>query len=474
MSDEIIDVTRLVNDQKPGLLCAQVIGLTFLVMLSDGYDLAATAYAAGGVMHTLNIKHAAMGLVFSAGLVGMLFGAPLFGFIGDRFGRKRGVIAASLLYGVFSLACARANSVGQLELFRFMVGAGLGGLLPNVTALNMEFSPQRQRATFTILTFLGLTFGGLTPALMSTLLPPAQWRLLFLIGGAFPIVMAPVLALLLPESIKFLVLSGRREGEVRRLVQRLRPGPPPTPSARFVVGEAGGGGAQIGELFRGGLKFATPLLWVAFAAALMVNFFLNSWMPTLMREAGLTAGRAALVASMYYVGGIAGGLSIGRVLDTFGRIGLVVLFLLAIPAVAAVGTPHLGQPALMALVFLSGYTVLGSQLGLSASAGMIYPTRVRSNGAGWAHGVGRLGAIAGPMVAAQLLAAHLSLHQLLLVPAIPLIFGALAVLGITLLYRDSDRGRPSSGKAAETPDAPPGETAVYRGGEPAFSPRPAL
>lgn len=442
----VVDITQVVNKQRLGGLCVQVIGLTFLVMLSDGYDLAATAYAAEGVMHTLHIKHAAMGLVFSAALFGMLIGAPALGFVGDRFGRKRAVIAASVLYGVFSIACSRAATLDQLEAFRFFVGLGLGGLLPNVTALNQEFSPHRHRATFTVLSFLGLTFGGLTPALMSTVLPPTEWRTLFLVGGVAPLLLAPVLAVGLPESIKFLTVKGGRDAEVRRLAQRLLPGLEIAPNAMFRIEEKRAGGLLAGDLFKGSLGLVTPLLWAAFAAALMVNFFLNSWMPTLLREGGFSPSRAALVASMYYFGGIAGGLSIGRVLDWFGRVGLVLFFALAIPVVAGIGTPHLPQAALMALVFLAGYAVLGTQLGLSASAGMIYPTAVRANGTGWAHGVGRLGAIAGPMVAAQLLAAHLPLQQLLFVPVIPLACGLLAALGVALLYRSPKDAGGASGR----------------------------
>jgi MFS transporter, AAHS family, 4-hydroxybenzoate transporter len=333
------------------------------------------------------------------------------------------------------------------------VGAGLGGLLPNATALNQEFSPHKHRATFTILTFLGLTVGGLMPALMSTVLPPAQWRMLFLAGGVAPLVLAPILAFGLPESIKFLTVKGGREADVRRLAQRLCPSLEIAPDAVFMVEEKRGGGLLAGDLFRGSLRFVTPLLWVAFAADLMVNFFLNSWMPTLLREGGLTPGRAALVASMYYFGGIAGGLSIGQVLDRFGRMGLVVFFGLAIPVVAGIGTPHLPQVALMALVFLAGYAVLGTQLGLSASAGMIYPTAVRANGAGWAHGVGRLGAIAGPTVAAQLLAQHLPLRELLYVPTIPLACGLVAALGIALLYR-SPKDPGTSARAEIDPVSP--------------------
>ena len=272
------------------------------------------------------------------------------------------------------------------------------------------------------------------PALTSSMLPPEQWKTLFFLGGAMPLVVAPVLLLLLPESIKFMTLRGGRDAEIRRLALMLRPDLEIAPDATFVVEEPRRHGLLASALFEGPLRFITPLLWVAFAANLMVNFFLNSWMPTLLRDGGLSPSQSAVTASMYYCGGILGGLTIGRVLDTVGVLGLTIFFASACPVVAAIGTPDLPQWALMVLLFLTGFSVLGTQLGLSASAGTIYPTAIRSNGAGWAHAVGRLGAIAGPVVAAWLLGMHLSLQYLLLVPLIPLAIGALASLRLTRLY----------------------------------------
>src|SRR6202012_1092501 len=128
MSRQVIDVTRLVDEQRFCALTFRVIGLTFLVMLSDGYDLAATAYAASGLAPALGVNRHDLGLVFSCSLFGMLFGAPIFGYLGDRFGRKKAIIGASVFYGAFSLLCALVTSLGQLEACRFLVGFGLGGL----------------------------------------------------------------------------------------------------------------------------------------------------------------------------------------------------------------------------------------------------------------------------------------------------------------------------------------------------------
>jgi AAHS family 4-hydroxybenzoate transporter-like MFS transporter len=134
-----------------------------------------------------------------------------------------------------------------------------------------------------------------------------------------------------------------------------------------------------------------------------------------------------------------GGLVIGRMLDTFGLLALAVYFGLACPVVALIGTPGLPQWALMVLIFLTGFSVLGAQLGLSASVGAIYPTAIRSNGAGWAHALGRVGGISGPMIAAWLLGQHIPLHYLFFVPILPLAIGALAGAGLNRFHPSGHR-----------------------------------
>lgn len=420
-----INVTRLVDEQRFTLFSFRILALSFLIMFSDGYALAAAAYAAPQIVRAWHLNRAVMGPVFSASLFGMLFGAPLLGFLGDRYGRKGAILLGCLLYGISSLAIVGSHNLHQLIALRFVSGLGLGGLPPNTIALNAEFAPKRSRATLIVFMFMGITVGGILPGTVSAYLPKYGWQGLFFIGGAFPIAVAVATILFLPESIKFLVLRGARD-RVAKLTRKVAPGVLIKPETKFLIDEKPSSGFSMRLIFADGRAWMTPLLWCVFFCNLMANFFLNSWMPTLFQDSGLSITQTAWTTAMFYFGGIAGGIAISRLLDKRGLAAIGMSFLLGCPAVAAVGTPRLSSNLLLAAVFFAGFCILGNQLGLNAVSGMLYPTAIRSNGVGWANAIGRFGAIAGPMIGGWLIGQHLPLQRLFLVPVIPMAIGAAA------------------------------------------------
>jgi AAHS family 4-hydroxybenzoate transporter-like MFS transporter len=420
-----LNITRLVDEQKFHLFGLSIIALSFLVMFSDGYALAAAAYAAPMIVRQWHLNRAVMGPVFSASLFGMLFGAPILGYMGDRFGRKGAILFGCLLYGISSLAIIGSHTLHQLIALRFISGIGLGGLPPNTIALNAEFAPKRARATMIVFMFMGITVGGIFPGAVTAWLPQYGWQGLFFIGGAFPIVVALASFFFLPESIKFLVLRGADE-KVAKLAKKIQPGVSIPAGTKFLIDEKHRSGFSIRLIFADGRAWMTPLLWLLFFANLMANFFLNSWMPTLFQDAGLSVRQTALTTAMFYFGGIAGGITLSRLLDKRGLAAIGVSFLMACPVVAAIGTPGLSHNMLSAAVFFAGFCILGNQLGLNAVSGLLYPTAIRSNGVGWANAIGRFGAIAGPMIGGSLIARHLPLQRLFLAPVAPLLVGAVA------------------------------------------------
>ena len=429
-----LDVAVLVDEQRLGGFTLRLVALAFLVMLTDGYDLLAAAYAGPGLIATWHIAPSALGRVFSASPLGMLFGAPALGWLGDRFGRRRTVIAGTLIFSLFSFASAFARGIDELMVLRFCTGIGLGGMLPNITALIAEFAPRRVRATLMVLMFLGVTAGSILPGLAVTALPETDWRSLFLIGGIAPLGTAVLLGFLLPESIKFLALrgGGRASARIERLVRRLRPELAIPPGTRFIIATVAEPAERGGPmaLFTGGLALITPLLWLLFAANLMANYFLYSWMPTLFRAGGFSSTEAALVTDCYYAGGFIGGLVVSRAIDRVGLVAVLGFFIIACPAVAVIGLPGLSPAMVAVAVFAGGFAVFGIQHGLNATAGLIYPTRVRAAGVGWAFGAGRLGGIAGPLLGAWLIARHVPIMQLFLAPVVPLGIG---LVGCALL-----------------------------------------
>jgi AAHS family 4-hydroxybenzoate transporter-like MFS transporter len=452
MDRPVIDVTRLVDDQRIGAFTIRLVCLSFLVMVVDGYDLLAAAYAGPGLVASWHIAPSALGRIFSASPLGMMVGAPLLGWVGDRLGRRRTVILGTILFGLFSLACTQASSVNEMMILRFCTGIGLGGMLPNITALNAEFAPRRVRATLIVTMFMGVTAGSAMPAVVVALLPETDWQTLFLVGGLVPLGMAVVLAAALPESIKFLSLQHgpRARARLERLVRTLRPDLTLAPDTRFITHEASSRtGTGVVELFHDGLQWITPLLWAMFVLNLAANYFLYSWMPTLFRAGGFTASQASLVTACYYIGGVLGGFTVSRLIDRFGLVAVVGFFALGCPAVASIGIPGLSPIMVAVCVFFGGFAVFGTQHGLNATSGLIYPTRIRANGAGWAFGIGRLGGIGGPLVGAWLISMQLPMSSLFLAPAVPLAVGGMICFVVMKLCHVRFRGHVLADVAAE-------------------------
>jgi AAHS family 4-hydroxybenzoate transporter-like MFS transporter len=443
MTRSVADITQLVDEQRIGFFTIRLVFLSFVIMLTDGYDLLAASYGAPALIAAWHLHPEELGPMFSASPLGMVIGCPLLGWLGDRIGRRRTVMLGTVIFGVFTLFCSRAHSVEQLMVLRFITGMGLGGMLPNIVALNAEFAPRRARAMLVVLMFMGVTVGSTLPALVVAAVPTYGWQELYVVGGVVPLVLVVVLAIWLPESIKFLALREGKEPRVRleRLIRKLRPDLALSPDTVFVSSESRHGfGVPIAELFDDGLHWITPLLWLLIVNALLANYFLYSWMPVLFRTNGFSPSQAALTTACYYVGGVAGGLTVSRQIDRRGLPPLIFFFALSCPAVACIGLPYLTPLAVAGVVFLAGFCVVGVTLGLNATSGLIYPTRMRAAGAGWAFGVGRLGGIAGPMLGAWLISMHLPTSQIFSAPAVPLAIGAVGCFVLMRLCRTRFRG----------------------------------
>jgi len=427
---QVIQVEELVDEQKIGWFNINLLVWSFLAMFCDGYDISALAFAAPELVRAWDLDSSSLGPAFSASLFGILFGAPILGYIGDRYGRKRAIIAGCIIYGVCTLAIAWAANLQQVIILRFITGIGIGGLMPNTIALNSELSPKRLRATLTVLMFTGITLGSASPGGITTWLAPEYgWPVFFLIGGVVPLIVAFCLCFTLPESVKFLAQHPHRKDELLRVARQLRRDLTIEDDASFVLTHAPHyGGAGIRDIFSGGLSLITPLLWLCFGTALMVNYFLGSWMPLVFEENGIPADKAALASSIYHFGGALGGVLISLLIDRFGYVVIVALFALACPAVAAIGLDNLSYEMLTLASILAGVTVLGAQFGNNASAGLLYPTSFRSKGVGWAFAIGRFGSICGPLIGGVLISMNITMDKLFFIGSLPLVVGTIAAI----------------------------------------------
>lgn len=425
----VMDVGELIDGQKVRRSAIVFLVIATLAMLGDGFDLAAIGYVAPELIKHWHVAPPQLVPVFSAGLFGLLFGAPLLGTVGDRIGRKTAILIALCMYGGFSLLTMAAGSLNQFVVLRFLTGLGLGGMLPNVFALTAEVAPKRLRGMFIIIVQFGVPGGIMVSGLAAAaLVPQYGWPVLLLVGGALPLLVAALTWFVLPESLKFLVQKGGRDNEVRRLARALRPDLAIDQRTRFTVAPSISTPrfGSPAKLFAGGLAIITPVLWIALAANQLTNFFILSWLPTLLQAAGLSIAQAGISASMFSTGGLVGGLLLIFIIDRVGAMPVVAFFIIGVPLIVAMGVPGLSPLLLMAIIGAAGFCVVGNNFGMNVVMSTIYPTPVRSLGVGWAQGFGRIGSLAAPAIGGILLGLHLPMDRLLLAPALALAVGAVA------------------------------------------------
>lgn len=394
-----IDVGDLIERQKLGSFRRWIIVWACAVMSIEGYNMQVVAYAAPSIIKEWHTNKAVFGQVFGLGLFGYMLGATLVSNLGDRIGRKKLIIGGCLLFGLFTFASGYASTLTMLLVLRFIAGIGLGAAIPNTIALAAEYCPSRMRAMTIGIMFIGYNLGGaLGGVIAAKYIPSFGWPIVFYVGGLAPIVLGAVLIVLLPESVRFLALRGDRSQQIRALIGKLAPDLIVSPEARFVLEEESRTGLAVKHLFSDGRAMVTSLLWVAFIASLMGHYFLTSWLPTVLAGTGVPLARAVMAGAIFQVGGSVGNLIVCRFLDKRGIVAIAGAFAIATPLTILIAHVSTSDALLMLVVFLTGLCVLGGQVGLNALSGTIYPTYIRSTGAGWAFGVGRIGSILGPVI----------------------------------------------------------------------------
>jgi AAHS family 4-hydroxybenzoate transporter-like MFS transporter len=433
----MIDIDELVDNQVLTRFNWMLVFWCFIVTAVDGYDISAAPAAGPFLVREWHLASpAALTFPFSAANFGVLFGAPLFGWLGDRYGRKLAINLSLITFGLFTLLVVRISSVDYLTAARFLAGFGIGGVVANTIALNAEMAPRRVRATLIILMFIGTTLGGIFPPIVAnTLAASYGWQIIFWIGGIAPLVIAAICWFVLPESIKFLALVPSRREEAIRMAEKMQPGFTMAASDRFISASQSAQRARFADLFAGKFAAITPLLWLLFALNLMVFYFVNIWLQTVITPAILKAGGVAATAQnaslMFQLGGSICALIICQFVDKMGLRPVMLLMLLGVPATAAIGYVAT-SPWLVWVTFAAGFCLLGVQFGLNATAGILYPTHVRSLGVGYAFGIGRFGAFGGPAIGGMLIGMNLPLEHLYLFAAAPLI---VSLIGCFILIR---------------------------------------
>ena len=425
-----VQVADVIDESPMGTKQWLVMLFCTLVVILDGFDVQAIAFTAPDISADLSIPEHRFGTLFSAGLIGMALGALMIGPIGDTRGRKFAIIGSVLAFGSFTLLTAWAESYTQLLVLRFLTGLGLGGALPNATALMSEYANRAWRNIAISIIFLGIPIGGIAGSLVAQqLMPHFGWQSVYVVGGVLPLVSALFLAVAMPESIRYLATREGREGDIAAILNKIAPAGQYSEQDQFVIEQPPQESGPVRQLFAPGYARDTLLLWGAFFTNLIVVYFLIAWTPTLFKNLTGDPSMAVRGALVLNIGGAVGPLFLAGLISRFGsRLMLPAIFIAGFLAIIATGQVSDSLPMIYLGVFMAGFFTFGAQIGMNALAAFIYPTPSRATGVGWALGIGRWGSILGPVVGGILFAQELG------IPFYFTVFGAVLLVSAVSIF----------------------------------------
>ena len=429
-----VDIKAFIDGQPISAFQWFLVAMCFLVVAADGMDVAIMGFVTPSILGEWEISRPAFGIVISAAPFGLVIGALVAGPSSDRFGRKIVLIASVLLFGLLTLAAAYASSPTEMAGLRLLAGMGMGAAMPNATTLMSEYAPQRRRSLMITIMFTGFNLGSAAVGFAAGYLIPLHgWRSVLVLGGAVPLLLVPVLVLFLPESARLLALRGAGPGKIAATLGRVTgyrfsggetfvSTEPPLPTRK-----------PIGVLFSRGYSATTVSLWITYFMGLLVIYLLTGWLPTIMRDAGLSIATAANVTAMFQIGGTVGAVVVGWAMDK-ARPALVIAAAYLCGGLCVLLLSQMGvvSSALTALVFSVGFCMSGAQTGLNAFAPGCYPTVARATGVSWMLGIGRFGSIFGSAIGGALLGLGWGFSAILAILAIPAACAAAAIASTQL------------------------------------------
>jgi MFS transporter, AAHS family, 4-hydroxybenzoate transporter len=426
-----INIAELIDNTDINRSQVAVFALCTACLMMDGFDVQALSYVAPALVQDFKITPAALGPVFAATNFGFLIGSLLFSMLADKIGRRPVLIVATSFFAIMTIVTARATTVQELLTFRFIAGIGLGSIIPQVTALVGEYSPARKRVKAIMWTItLGFNGGATISGLITARLVEALgWRSVFYIGGILPLLIALLMCFWLPESMQFLVLRNKGTERVTKWLRRVKPNAAPTGAVEYVVKEENRSGVPVGHLFREGRTLLTILIWVVNFMNLLNLYALTSWLPIVIRDAGYPLATAVLVGTMLQIGGIGGTFLLAALISKKGFVPVLTTSLaVACVSIAVIGQPGLTLAMITIAVTMAGAGIVGSQPGINALSATSYPTYLRATGVGWGLGIGRIGAIVGPVIGGMLLAQQWSNQDMFLAAALPAVVSTFAMI----------------------------------------------
>jgi MFS transporter, AAHS family, 4-hydroxybenzoate transporter len=438
-----VDVTQCIEQRKLGWFAIRLIVVSWLVTFFDGFDMNVIAFTSKYLQRAFELDAKMLGNVFSAGIFGTLLGGFLFGFLGDKLGRRPAILIATCAFTVLTLLTALVQSYHQLMILRFFNGLALGGVLPLIWALNVEFTPKKSRATVITLIMLGYGLGtALSGPVARQLLPRYDWPSVFVFGGCASVVATILLALSLPESLRYLAAKDKGHDIITKVLRQMQVPTPQGDQIRYVLSDEQVQAKtrfHVRQLFEGRLAWLTPLLWASYFASSMSTFFISSWGPFVLEGLGFNPDHAAYLSSVNSLCSATGGLLLMRFTDRFGPIAVGVLPLIAIPLLLTAGLAPISLSVFLIFSVSIAIFLGGSHYGIISIASLFYPSAIRANGAGWVSSVAKIGSVLGPFIGGYVLSSNLPVRNIYALLAVCPTIYAICVLTIGLKERQERR-----------------------------------
>jgi benzoate transport len=401
----------------------------------DGYDVLVMSFTAKPVGGQWQLSSSVLGLLLSAGLVGLAIGSLFVAPRADRFGRRPVIMTCLLLAGSSMLLSAFAQSALQLGLLRLITGIGIGGVLASSNVIASEYASRRWRGMAVSLQATGFALGATLGGLVAVaLIGRLGWQSVFLVGGVMTVLMIGLVHFCLPESLDHLLARHRPEALVEVNVLAHRLGQSPLDSLTVPTqGDVGSAPARAGlaALLTAAHRRTTTVLWAAFFLVMSGFYVVTSWTPTLLVDAGMSTSGGITGGLLLNVGGMFGAVAFGALTIRLPIRTVVVSYLVISAVMVALFITSSRSLALLVLVgVLIGLFLNGSIGGLYALTPTAYDAGIRATAMGAAIGVGRIGAILAPIAAGALLDGGWTPQALYLAVGALILLAAVVLLGL--------------------------------------------
>lgn len=424
---------RILDDLRMTPL--QIVAVAICVVLNalDGFDVLAISFSAPGIANEWGISRGELGVVLAMELVGMSFGSILLGGVADRHGRRPIILGCLILMASGMYLASIVDSVNKLLIVRFITGVGIGGMLATINAMVAEYSNARRRnfcvAIMAMGYPLGVVLGG---SIASALLVNYDWRSVFILGAGMTACLIPVVWFLLPESISYLAQKRSPSAlqDINKILKRMGHAAIDTlPAVDSTATKT-----SWRDLFSRQLARTTILLTLAYTAHIMTFYYILKWIPKIVVDMGFSAALAGGILVWANVGGAAGSMLLGW-LTHYYRVRILVMIVLA-GAFVMINVFGQGQASLAQLAFVAavaGFFTNSAVVGLYALFAQSFPAHLRAGGTGFVIGIGRGGAVIGPILAGLLFQGGFGL------PAVSFVMALGSLLALFMLFMLKDK-----------------------------------